>query len=137
MTAWTVGQAALVVDGPRGDRLRDVVVEKIGRKWLTVKAGYSEWRFDKGGQSNQNYGLRPRLYVSREVYAQEVELRDTWRQFTQAVRGMNHPPKHLTAGDIRACLATVTGVALASQSIGEALATELIPLQPDSEGEGG
>lgn len=108
MTEWTVGQAVVVAEN-FGNRveLRDAMITKIGRKWITATAGHWSERFGFDGRGDRNWGHRPRMWSSREAYEAHVQCQRTWSEFQAAVRQSVHAPAHLSTEQIAAMLAAV------------------------------
>ncbi len=72
-------------DEPPAERGREVIIARVGRKWITTTSGL---RIDKqtlqadGG----NFSSPGRAYVSREAYRQEVQVELAWDALMRAIR---------------------------------------------------
>lgn len=112
--SWRVGQTVYVeaedYGRRRGEpRLIEATIEKIGRKWATIRHGYYERRFhaasgylDGGGYVSDN-----RVWTSREQHAAWREAVTEWEKLAERVRRSREPPLALTADKLRAWTAEI------------------------------
>lgn len=68
-------------------KARDLEITKVGRAWITIAGGGSQYRFDPdtGGVDGGRYGSPGRVYATRELYEQEVAVRAAWAKLLRDV----------------------------------------------------
>ena len=68
----------------RSDKLSEIVVTKIGRKWITFTQGsYAEYKFDSEGIELSDYGHNS-LYLSQEAYDDKVKADNLGRKIADS-----------------------------------------------------
>lgn len=101
MNTYYAGQPVIIVTREnRVDSISDAVVEKIGRKWISVKRGWAEFKFDFDGIESDGPGHRARLWPDRAAYEADHERRRLWAEFQQTVDRQRSVPDHLTSQQI-------------------------------------
>ncbi len=107
MRKWTVGQTVcLVTYGYRHNappEVENVPVEKIGRKWGTVRKNHwNETRFDL--ESGVVDGGRGAVFETESEYRAMIERQSAWKGLHDAMNKArwSEAPKHLTTEQITA-----------------------------------
>lgn len=94
-----IGQTVFYTDNDRKGRIYPSKVESIGRKWVNLEKHAG--RFDKetmlldGGQ----YSSPGKVYLSEEVYRNELAVEDLWKKFREAYT--YRAPEGVTVDNIR------------------------------------
>lgn len=105
---YRVGQPVIIVSRQnRGETIDDAVVEKIGRKWISVKRDWAEYKFDFDGVEGDQIGWKSRLWPDRATYETDLERRRLWSEFQEVVYRQRSAPERLTDQQIADMIAAV------------------------------
>ena len=103
--SYEVGQSVCVVStGHRHSspaRIIDGVVEKVGRKWVTVQAGSDGYKnlvqFSvENGAQNTEYAPSYALYLSRSHYEAQAALSGAWSRLKRRLSNLYSMPEGMT-----------------------------------------
>ncbi len=85
----------------------EIVVEKVGSKWLTIMNGWREWRADINTlevNSDRGWGYcfrsEEELSVAVDKYRKSVAAEKAWDKLVKKMRGGWRRPEHLTEESI-------------------------------------
>ena len=71
---------------------REIVVSKVGRKWIYFDNGRSRFDLETKRVDAGVYSSPATIYESKEVYDKEVSLRLLWQKFYLEVAGRYRAP---------------------------------------------
>jgi hypothetical protein len=80
---------------------RNVTLEKIGRKYATIKGWRDDFRLDMQSLRLElkDYGGKGRCWLSREAYEKDDELSKAWLLLKNEIYGLSQPA-HITLEQI-------------------------------------
>lgn len=90
------------LDNAKGYR-KDVVIEKVGRKWATIVDSWNGWKVDINTlkvEGNRGYGYcfrsEEELSAAVDAFYQEKAAHAAWEKLQRKVRDSWRKPDHLT-----------------------------------------
>jgi hypothetical protein len=105
---FSVGQKLWFVPNDRrySSRSREVTIEKIGRKWITL--ANNAGRVDMQTLVSDVDGYSPgRCYISKEAWEESEGRRELWLSFRRAVDRTYNIPDSITIDDIKQAAAAL------------------------------